>query len=112
LNAAPNNYRFGGITVAGRSGRKEKEEKPMIKTIGAVLMSAVFFAFMSTAGMAQATKPEHPAKPEHPKAEQTKPDHPQADSTKPDHPQTAPTKPEHPKSEHPKSDHPKQEHPK
>jgi len=106
--------RFGGIPAAERSGRKEKEEKSMIKAIGAVLMSAVFLAFMSGAVMSQATKPDHPAKPDHPKTEQMKPGEMKHEGMKPgekkpDHPQGQ-MKPDHPQS--PKPDHPKHEHPK
>jgi len=83
----------------------------MIKAISRILLSAALLVFLSGAGLAQTAKPEHPTKPEHPKAEQPKPDHPKAEPGKAEHPQPGKTKPEHPTGEQPKPDHPKHEHP-
>jgi hypothetical protein len=77
----------------------------MIKTIGAVLMSAVFLVFLSGCGQSdQPAKPGQPAKAEHPTAAPAKPDQPKAE-----HPTAAPAKPEHPKAEPAKPEHPKSE---
>ena len=94
----------------------------MIKALGAVLMSVALLVFLSGASLAQTTKPEHPAKAEHPKAAASEArTSPKADPSRPstrrqtlqrpstrssrgkaEHPKADPAKPDHPKSEHPK----------
>jgi hypothetical protein len=82
-------------------------EDIMIRMLSTLLLSAAFLVFMTSAGMAQAAKPEHPGKTEHPKAEGKKVEHPKAGETKPEHPKAEDKKPEHPKAEPKKSEHPK-----
>jgi hypothetical protein len=84
----------------------------MIKALGAVLMSAALLVFLSGSSLAQTAKPEHPSKPEPPKAAPAKPEHPKADPAKPEHPKATPAKPEHPKADPAKPEQPKAEHPK
>ena len=84
----------------------------MIKGIGALLMSVALLVFLSGASLAQTTKPEHPSKAEHPKAEPACPEQPKAQQSKPELPKADPAKPEHPKAEPVNPEHPKSEHPK
>ena len=67
-------------------GGKEKKEVYRDEDFETLLLSAAFLVFMTGASMAQAAKPEHPTKTEHPKAEEKKPEHPKAEEKKPEHP--------------------------
>jgi hypothetical protein len=75
--------------------------------LSTLLLSAAFLVFMTGAGLAQAAKPEHPTKTEHPKAEEKKLEHPKAGEQKAEHPKAEEKKSEHPQAAPKKSEHPK-----
>jgi len=79
----------------------------MIRILSILLLCAGFLVFMTGSSLAQAAKPEHPTKLEHPKAEEKKLEHPKAEEKKLECPPAEEKKPEHPQGAPRKSDHPK-----
>jgi len=100
------------ISVAGNDPAGKKRRQDMIRALSAILLSAALLVFLSGSSLAQTAKPEHPSKPEHPKAEQVKPENSKAEAAKSEHPKGEPAKPEHPKAQPTKPEHPTGEHPK